>query len=248
MPKVSNDAIAVVSGLLALWLLLSLKVLKDYEWGVIFRMGQLLPKALGPGLVVVAWPVDRMVRVSVKTIVLEVPLQDPIEEGDVPVRVNAVVHFRVTDSLKAVARRGQDPHATTEMDRATLPSRLGQDHLDGLHSERERLGALRQEVIDRHTDARVGKVSEIAIKAVVDVPQELKRVMAEQAAREGEVRAHIAAAEHSDVAPLSLQLGSELAPESDSSVAFPIPGDWLTALFASSETSAFTVASRTEQG
>jgi regulator of protease activity HflC (stomatin/prohibitin superfamily) len=238
-------SIVLFGTLIALWLLLSLKVLKEYEWGVIFRRGELLPKALGPGLVVVAWPVDRMVRVSLKTIVLEVPSQEPIGRADVPVRIKAMVHFRVTDSLKAVARTGHDSQATAETGCTTLPSRLGQDHLDALRSERERLGALLQEVIDRHADARVGKVSEMAIKAVVDVPQALKRVMADQAAREREVRAHAAPAEHSDPEPRSLELRS---PESDSSVAFPIPGDWLTALFASSETRAFTVASPNEQG
>src|SRR5260370_11448956 len=175
--------VAVVIGLLVFWLLLSVKVLNEYERGVIFRLGKLLPKAKGPGLILVAWPIDRTVRVSLRTIVLDVPPQDVITRDNVTVKVNAVVYFRVMDPLKAVVQVENYLYATSQEAQTTLRSILGQAALDGLLSERERLGLMLQEVIDQHTDPWGVKVSQVAVKAV-DLPQEMQRAMAKQAGSE----------------------------------------------------------------
>src|SRR6185436_11706569 len=118
----------------------------------VFRLGKLLPQPKGPGLTVVVWPIDRIVRVTLRTVVLDVPPQDVITRDNVTVKVNAVVYFRVMDPVKAVVQVENYLYATSQEAQTTLRSILGQAHLDGLLSERERLGALLQEVIDQHTD------------------------------------------------------------------------------------------------
>ncbi len=240
--------VAFVIGPIVLWLLLSVKVLNEYERGVIFRLGKLLPKPKGPGLVLVAWPIDRMVRVSMRTIVLDVPPQDVITRDNVTVKVNAVVYFRVMDPLKAVVQVENYLYATTQEAQTTLRSILGQAHLDGLLSERERLGALLQEVIDQHTDPWGVKVSQVAVKAV-DLPQEMQRAMAKQAESEREKRAKIIhasgeleaskqlteAAHTLQAQPMALHLRylqtlTDIAAEKNSTIIFPIPIDWMRAL------------------
>jgi regulator of protease activity HflC (stomatin/prohibitin superfamily) len=238
---------AVVFGVFLFWLLLSVKVLNEYERGVIFRLGKLLPTPKGPGIILVAWPIDRMVRVSLRTIVLDVPPQDVITRDNVTVKVNAVVYFRVMDPLKAVVQVENYLYATTQEAQTTLRSILGQAHLDGLLSERERLGALLQEVIDQHTDPWGVKVSQVAVKAV-DLPQEMQRAMAKQAESEREKRAKIIhasgefeasrqlteAAQTLSAEPMALHLRylqtlTEIAAEKNSTIVFPIPIDWLRA-------------------
>lgn len=240
--------VAFVIGPIVLWLLLSVTVLNEYERGVIFRLGKLLPKPKGPGLVLVAWPIDRMVRVSMRTIVLDVPPQDVITRDNVTVKVNAVVYFRVMDPLKAVVQVENYLYATTQEAQTTLRSILGQAHLDGLLSERERLGALLQEVIDQHTDPWGVKVSQVAVKAV-DLPQEMQRAMAKQAESEREKRAKIIhasgeleaskqlteAAHTLQAQPMALHLRylqtlTDIAAEKNSTIIFPIPIDWMRAL------------------
>jgi regulator of protease activity HflC (stomatin/prohibitin superfamily) len=152
------------------WLLLSVKVLNEYERGVIFRLGKVLPKPKGPGLIIVAWPIDRMVRVSLRTVVLDVPPQDVITRDNVTVKVNAVVYFRVMDPLASVIQVENFLFATSQEAQTTLRSILGQAHLDELLSERERLGQMIQEVIDQHTDPWGVKVTQVAVKTV-DLPQ-----------------------------------------------------------------------------
>ena len=144
--------VVFVVGLVVFWILLSVKVLNEYERGVVFRLGKVLPHPKGPGLVIVAWPIDRMVRVSLRTVVLDVPPQDVITRDNVTVKVNAVVYFRVMDPLKAVISVENFLYATSQEAQTTLRSILGQAHLDELLSERERLALRLQEVIDRHTD------------------------------------------------------------------------------------------------
>ncbi|PYQ20447.1 MAG: hypothetical protein DMF79_10375 [Acidobacteria bacterium] len=160
----------------------------EYERAVIFRLGKLLPRPKGPGLTIVAWPVDRMVRVSLRTVVLDVPPQDVITRDNVTVKVNAVVYFRVVDPLKSVVQVENYLYATSQEAQTTLRSILGQAHLDELLSERERLGNALQEVIDQHTDPWGVKVTQVAVKAV-DLPQEMQRAMAKQAEAEREKRA-----------------------------------------------------------
>src|SRR5512136_829559 len=169
---------AIIVFAVVFWLLLSVKVLNEYERGVIFRLGKLLPRAKGPGLVIVAWPIDRMVRISLRTIVLDVPPQDVITRDNVTVKVNAVVYFRVVDPLKAIVSVENYLYATSQEAQTTLRSILGQAHLDQLLSERERLGLALQEVIDLHTDPWGVKVTQVAVKAV-DLPTEKQRAVAQ---------------------------------------------------------------------
>ena len=240
--------VLIIVVVLAFYLLSSIKILNEYERGVIFRLGKLLPRAKGPGLVIVAWPIDRMVRVSLRTVVLDVPPQDVITRDNVTVKVNAVVYFRVMDPLKAVISVENYLYATSQEAQTTLRSILGQAHLDQLLSEREHLGQMLQEVIDLHTDPWGVKVTQVAVKAV-DLPQEMQRAMAKQAESEREKRAKIIhasgeleaskqladAASQLNAEPVSLHLRYlqtlvEIAAEKNSTIIFPVPIDWLKAL------------------
>jgi regulator of protease activity HflC (stomatin/prohibitin superfamily) len=246
-------SLTVVVFLLLLWVVLSVKVLNEYERGVIFRLGKLLPQPKGPGLVLVAFPIDRMVRVSLRTIVLDVPPQDVITRDNVTVKVNAVVYFRVMDPLRAVVQVENYLYATTQEAQTTLRSILGGAHLDELLSERDRLGALLQEVIDQHTDPWGVKVSQVAVKAV-DLPQEMQRAMAKQAESEREKRAKIIhasgeleaskqlteAARTLEEQPVAIHLRylqtlTDIAQEKNSTIIFPIPIDWMRALIGTSK-------------
>jgi len=230
------------------WLLLSVKVLNEYERGVVFRLGKVLPKPKGPGLIIVAWPIDRMVRVSLRTVVLDVPPQDVITKDNVTVKVNAVVYFRVMDPLASVIQVENFLFATSQEAQTTLRSILGQASLDELLSERERLGQMIQEVIDQHTDPWGVKVTQVAVKTV-DLPQEMQRAMAKQAEAEREKRAkiihasgeldaskHLAEAAHAlSDQPASLHLRYlqtlvEISAEKNSTILFPVPIDWMKAL------------------
>jgi regulator of protease activity HflC (stomatin/prohibitin superfamily) len=247
--------LAVVVGLVVFWLLLSVKVLNEYERGVIFRLGKVLPKPKGPGLIIVAWPIDRMVRVSLRTVVLEVPPQDVITKDNVTVKVNAVVYFRVVDPMNSVIQVENYLYATSQEAQTTLRSSLGQAGLDQLLSEREQLGQMLQEVIDLHTDPWGVKVTQVAVKAV-DLPQEMQRAMAKQAESEREKRAKIIhasgeleaskqlteAAQMLQSQPQALHLRYlqtlvEIAAEKNSTVIFPVPIDWMKALLATHESS-----------
>jgi regulator of protease activity HflC (stomatin/prohibitin superfamily) len=243
MPEILIVAFAVV-----FWLLLSVKVLNEYERGVIFRLGKLLPAAKGPGLILVAFPIDRMVRVTLRTVVLDVPPQDVITRDNVSVKVNAVVYFRVMDPIKSVISVENYLYATSQEAQTTLRSILGQAHLDELLSERERLAAILQKVIDEHTDPWGVKVTQVAVKAV-DLPQEMQRAMAKQAESEREKRAKIIhasgeleaskqlteAAHALQEQPVAIHLRylqtlTEIAAEKNSTIIFPVPIDWMEAV------------------
>jgi regulator of protease activity HflC (stomatin/prohibitin superfamily) len=230
------------------WLLLSLKVLNEYERGVVFRLGKLLPLPKGPGLTFVCWPIDRMVRVSLRTVVLDVPPQDVITRDNVSVKVNAVVYFRVMQPAKAIVQVENYLYATSQLAQTTLRSILGNAHLDELLAERERLGAELQKVIDEHTDPWGIKVTQVAVKAV-DLPHEMQRAMAKQAESEREKRAKIihasgefeASKQLTEAAamlqsqPMSLQLRylqtlTEIAAEKNSTIIFPVPIDMMRLL------------------
>jgi len=235
----------VVVFIVIFWLMLSIKILNEYERGVIFRLGKLLPEAKGPGLVIVAWPIDRMVRVSLRTVVLDVPPQDVITRDNVSVKVNAVVYFKVVHPIDAVVQVENFLYATSQEAQTTLRSILGQAHLDELLAERERLGHMVQEVIDLHTDPWGIKVTQVAVKAV-DLPHEMQRAMAKQAESEREKRAKIIhasgeleasrqltdAAETLQTQPMSIHLRylqtlTEIAAEKNSTIIFPVPVDWM---------------------
>ena len=243
-------ALAVVGLLALLWLFSCLKVLTEYERGVVFRLGKLMRAPKGPGLVFVFVPIDRMVRVSLRTVVLDVPPQDVITRDNVTVKVNAVVYFRVMDPIKAVVQVENYLYATSQEAQTTLRSILGQAHLDELLSERERLAAVLQQVIDEHTDPWGVKVTQVAVKAV-DLPQEMQRAMAKQAESEREKRAKIIhasgeleaskqlteAAQTLQSQPVAIHLRylqtlTEIAAEKNSTIIFPIPIDWLQAFMA----------------
>ena len=230
------------------WLLSSVKILNEYERGVIFRLGRLLHTAKGPGIIIVAFPIDRMVRVSLRTVVHDVPPQDVITRDNVSVKVNAVVYYRVLDACKAVVEVEQYHYATSQLSQTTLRSVLGQADLDDLLSQRERLNAEIQQILDRHTDPWGIKVSSVEVKHV-DLPPEMQRAMAKQAEAEREKRAKIIhaegefqastqlalAADKISVNPTTLQLRylqtlTEIATEKNSTIIFPMPIDLFEAM------------------
>ena len=237
--------VVVVLGLVFLsrWV----NVLNEYERAVVFRLGRLLGAPKGPGLVLIFWPIDRMVRVSLRTVVHDVPSQDVITKDNVSVKVNAVVYFRVVDPLKAVVEVENFLFATSQMAQTTLRSVLGQADLDELLSEREKLNDQLQSIIDAHTDPWGIKVSSVEVKHV-DLPQEMQRAMAKQAEAEREKRAKIihadgerqastALAEAADVISKNattlqlryLQTLTEIASEQNSTILFPLPIDLFSA-------------------
>ncbi len=237
----------VAVGLLVLYLLSCIKIITEYERAVVFRLGRLLPSAKGPGVVFVFKPIDRIVRISLRTLVHDVPPQDVITKDNVSVKVNAVVYFRVVDPGRAVTEVENYLYATSQLAQTTLRSVLGQAELDELLSEREQLNEKLQTIIDRHTDPWGIKVSMVEVKHV-DLPVEMQRAMARQAEAEREKRAKIihaqgenqasqqlaAAAEVISANPVTLQLRylqtlTEIAAEKNSTIVFPLPIDILRA-------------------
>lgn len=219
------------------------KVVKEYERGVVFRLGRVLPEPKGPGLILLIPLVDRMVKVGLRTITMDVPPQDVITRDNVSVKVNAVVYFRVMDPSRAVIDVEDYMYATSQLAQTTLRSILGQAELDELLSQRDKINAELQDILDRHTDPWGIKVSTVEIKHV-DLPQEMQRAMARQAEAErdrrakvinaeGEFQASHRLAEASQIMsqhPMSLQLRflqtlTEVASENNSTVVFPVPID-----------------------
>jgi regulator of protease activity HflC (stomatin/prohibitin superfamily) len=231
----------IVAVIVAFWLLNSIKILNEYERGVIFRLGKLLGAQKGPGVILVFWPIDRMVRVSLRTIVMDVPPQDVITRDNVSVKVNAVVYFRVMDPRRAIVEVESYHYATSQLAQTTLRSVLGQVELDDLLSERERLNQQLQQILDQHTDPWGVKVSSVEVKHV-DLPPDMQRAMAKQAEAEREKRAKIihaageleaseklaSAATVMSVEPMTitlryLQTLTEIASEKNSTIIFPLP-------------------------
>ena len=231
-----------------LYLANTFKILNEYERAVIFRLGKLYPRPKGPGIIVVLWPIDRMVRVSLRTIVMDVPPQDVITKDNVSVKVNAVVYFRVMDPQRSVVEVENFHYATSQLAQTTLRSVLGQVELDGLLSEREALNQQLQQILDLHTDPWGVKVSSVEVKHV-DLPVDMQRAMAAQAEAEREKRAKIIHAEGEFIAseklsqaaevigrqPLApvlryMQTLTEIAGEKNSTIIFPLPMDLMGAL------------------
>jgi regulator of protease activity HflC (stomatin/prohibitin superfamily) len=233
--------ILLVLFILALYLLSSIKVLNEYERGVVFRLGKLLPLPKGPGIALVFRPLDRMVRVSLRTIVMDVPPQDVITRDNVSVKVNAVVYFRVMDPRRAIVEVESYHYATSQLAQTTLRSVLGQVELDDLLSQREKLNRDLQHILDQRTDPWGIKVSAVEVKHV-DLPPDMQRAMARQAEAEREKRAKIIHAEGELQAseklsqaaaviarePVTvtlryLQTLTEIASEKNSTIVFPLP-------------------------
>ena len=237
----------IVFGLFILYILNSIKILREYERGVIFRLGRLLPEAKGPGLILVFAPIDRMVKVSLRTITMDVPPQDVITRDNVSVKVNAVLYFRVIDPVKCVVEVQDYLYATSQLAQTTLRSALGQVELDDLLSERDKLNAQLQEIIDKHTDPWGIKVQLVEMKQV-DLPEAMVRAIARQAEAELERRAKVVHADGEFQAadklvqaaniisanPQALQLRflstlTEIATEKNSTIVFPLPMELLKA-------------------
>ena len=172
----------------------AIKILNEYERGVIFRLGRVLGTPKGPGLIILIPIIDRMVKVSLRTVVLDVPPQDVITRDNVSIKVNAVVYFRVVDPLKSIIDVENFLYATSQLSQTTLRSVLGQAELDDLLSHREQLNERLQEILDTHTEPWGIKVSNVEVKNV-DLPQEMQRAIARQAEAERERRAKIIGAE-----------------------------------------------------
>jgi regulator of protease activity HflC (stomatin/prohibitin superfamily) len=234
-------ASVIVVLIVVVYLLMSINILPEYERGVIFRLGKLLPQPKGPGVTLVFAPIDRIVRVSLRTVVLDVPPQDVITRDNVSVKVNAVVYFRVMDPRRAIVEVESYHYATSQLAQTTLRSVLGQVELDELLSERERLNQQLQQILDLHTDPWGVKVSSVEVKHV-DLPPDMQRAMARQAEAEREKRAKIihAAGELEASEKLSqaaaviasepvaitlryLQTLTEIAAEKNSTIVFPLP-------------------------
>lgn len=237
----------IVIGIIVLYILNSIKILREYERGVIFRLGRLLPRPKGPGLILVFSPIDRMVRISLRLITMDIPPQDVITKDNVTVKVNAVLYFRVIDPVKCVIEVQDYIYATSQLAQTTLRSLLGQVPLDDLLSEREKLNARLQEIIEQHTDPWGIKVQLVEMKQV-DLPENMIRAIAKQAEAERERRAKVIHADGEFQAadkltqaadiisqnPQALQLRflstlTEIATEKNSTIVFPLPLEILRA-------------------
>jgi len=226
-----------------------INILNEYERAVIFTLGRVDKDPKGPGIIFVLWPIQRLVKVSLRTVVLDIPPQDVITRDNVSVKVNAVVYFRVMNPVRAIIDVENYIYATSQLSQTTLRSMLGEVVLDDLLAEREKLNQKLQEVIDRHTDPWGVKVALVEVKQV-DLPESMQRAMAKQAEAEREKRAKVIHAEgeaqaaqrlsdaaaiiHSQPATLQLrylQTLTEIATEKNSTIIFPLPIDLVKPFF-----------------
>lgn len=234
--------------LLILFLSAAIKILKEYERGVIFRLGRVI-KTKGPGLIIIIPIIDKLVKVSLRLVAMDVPPQDVITKDNVSVKVNAVIYFRVMAPNNAIIEVENYLFATSQLAQTTLRSVCGQVELDDLLSEREKINTTLQTILDKHTDPWGIKVSNVEVKHI-DLPQEMQRAMAKQAEAERERRAKVinaegemqAAAKLSEAAqiiekfPIALQLRylqtlREVSAENNSTTLFPIPIDLFKPFF-----------------
>lgn len=239
---------AIAFLILVLYLLSSIKILAEYERGVIFRLGRVLPQPKGPGIILVFQPIDRMVRVSLRLETMEVPAQDVVTRDNVTVKVNAVVFFRVIDPQRAVLEVANFLYTTSQLAQTTLRSILGEVELDELLSQREKLNVRLQGVLDQDTGPWGIKVVKVEVKQV-DLPDMMVRAIARQAEAERERRAKIIHAEGEYLAaeklamaaatiqkePVAIQLRYlqtlvEIGSEKNTTVVFPLPVDIFTSL------------------
>ena len=228
--------------LVVLFLMAAIRILNEYERGVIFRLGRVI-KAKGPGLIILIPLIDRMMRVSMRLVATDVDPQDVITRDNVSVKVNAVIYFRVIDPVKAIVEVENYAYAMSQLAQTTLRSVCGQAELDELLSDREKINAKLQEILDTHTDPWGIKVANVELKHI-DLPSEMQRAMARQAEAERERRAKVINAEGEyqaadrladaakiiDQHPMALQLRylqtmREMAAENNSTTIFPLPID-----------------------
>lgn len=234
--------------IVVIYLLSSIKILAEYERGVIFRLGRLLPQAKGPGVVLVFVPIDRMVRISLRVDTIEVPPQDVITRDNVTVKVNAVIYFRVVEPRLAVTEVSNFLYASSQLAQTTLRSVLGEVELDDLLSKRDELNVRLQAILDQHTSPWGVKVTLVSVKQV-DLPEQMIRAIGRQAEAERERRAKIIHAEGEYMAseklgmaaeviqrqPVAIQLRYlqtlvEIGQEKNTTIVFPLPIDILSSL------------------
>jgi len=234
--------------IVAIYLLSSIKILKEYERGVIFRLGRVLPKATGPGIILVFAPIDRMTRISLRIEALEVPAQDVVTRDNVTVKVNAVIFFRVIDPRLAVLEVSNFLYATSQLAQTTLRSVLGEAELDELLSQRGKLNLRLQSILDQHTASWGMKVTLVEVKQV-ELAEQMIRAIARQAEAERERRAKVIHAEGEYLAaeklgmaaeviqrqPAAIQLRYlqtlvEIGTEKNTTVVFPLPIDMISSL------------------
>jgi regulator of protease activity HflC (stomatin/prohibitin superfamily) len=234
--------VLVIIGLVVAVLFSMIKVLNEYERGVIFRLGRIIATK-GPGLIVLFPVIDKMVKVSLRTITMDVPSQDVITKDNVSVKVNAVIYFKVMDPNKAIIEVENYVYATSQLAQTTLRSVLGEAELDEMLSERERINGQLQDILDKQTDPWGVKVSHVEVKHI-DLPQDMQRAIARQAEAErvrrakvinaeGELQASEKLAEAAKIMgeyPVAIQLRylqtlSEVATENNSTTLFPVPID-----------------------
>jgi regulator of protease activity HflC (stomatin/prohibitin superfamily) len=238
----------IIAVIIGIYLLSSIKILAEYERGVIFRLGRLLPEAKGPGLIFVFAPIDRIVRISLRQEALEVPPQDIITRDNVTLKVNAVIFLRVVEPRNAVVQVSNYVYQTSQFAQTTLRSVLGEVELDELLSQREKLNIRVQEILDHHTAPWGVKVVNVEVKQV-DLPESMLRAMAKQAEAEREKRSKIIHAEGEFAAsqrladaakvlasePTTIQLRylqtlTEIGVEKNTTIIFPLPVDLLAGL------------------
>ncbi len=198
----------VIAVIIGMWLMSCIKILREYERAVIFRLGRVLPEPKGPGIIFIFVPFDRSERIDLRTITLDVPPQDIITRDNVSVKVNAVVYYRVMEPIKAIIEIEDYNFATSQISQTTLRSVVGQVPLDDLLSNREKLNASLQEIIDKQTDPWGIKVSVVEIKHL-DLPADMQRAMARQAEAERERRAKVISAEGEFQAAEKLKLAAD---------------------------------------
>ena len=248
MESLSFGFVTIVLVIVVIYILSSIKILAEYERGVIFRLGRLLPTAKGPGVALVLAPIDRMVRVSLRQEALEVPPQDIITRDNVTLKVNAVIYWRVVNAPQAVVQVQNYYWQTQQFAQTTLRSVLGEVELDELLAHRDKLNARIQSILDQHTAPYGVKVSTVEVKQV-DLPESMLRAMAKQAEAEREKRAKIIHAEGEFSAsqrlmeaahilsgePIAIQLRylqtlTEIGVEKNTTIVFPLPVDMISAL------------------
>src|SRR5215470_15218142 len=242
------DLLLIPIVVIIIYLLSSIKILAEYERGVIFRLGRVLGKPKGPGVIFVFAPIDRMVRISLRLEAMEVPAQDVVTRDNVTVKVNAVIYFRIVDAIKAVIEVSNYLYATSQLSQTTLRSVLGEVELDDLLSQREKLNVKLQSALDQHTGPWGVKVALVEVKQV-DLPDQMVRAIARQAEAERERRAKIIHAEGEASAASNLEKAAEMlarqpaaiqlrylqtlveiGSEKNTTVVFPLPMDILSSL------------------
>jgi regulator of protease activity HflC (stomatin/prohibitin superfamily) len=240
--------ILIIIFIVLIWVLKCLNIMREYERAVVFRLGRVLKRAKGPGIVIILWPIDKIIKVSLRVVTWEIPPQDVITRDNVSLKVNAVVYFRVIDAIRAIVEVESFRYAVEQAAQTGLRSVLGEVELDDLLSERETLNEKLQTILDDHTEPWGIKVVRVQVKTV-DLPQEMQRAIARQAEAERERRAKIIAAEgefqasaklaeaaavlNREPAAITLrylQTLIEIGTEKNTTVVFPLPMDLLGGL------------------